>query len=80
MQLEIVDPPGDRGARPRQEARADAVRHRAEPQVEARRLDLVGGKIVGGRNGAGAGERHDHVIRQDAFLIDGKSGRQGCDP
>ena len=56
VQLEFGDAPGDRGARPRQEARAHPVGHGAEPQIEARGLDLVrerrsAGDLAGGQHG-----------------------------
>ena len=63
------------GARPGQEARAHAVGDLAEPQVEARRLDLVGDEIAAGRIAPLLGQRRDHVIGQDAFLVGGKGQR-----
>jgi hypothetical protein len=44
MQLQSVDTLGHRGA-PGQEARAHAVGHFAQPQIEAGGLDLVGHEI-----------------------------------
>ena len=41
MQLQVLDTLGDSGAGTGQEARADAKGDVAEPQVEARRLDLA---------------------------------------
>ena len=41
VQLQFVDALGDGGVRPGQEARAHAIGDLAEPQVEARGLDLV---------------------------------------
>ena len=49
VQLQLVDALGDGGARPGQEARAHAVGDLAEPQVEARRLDLVVHELVSAR-------------------------------
>ena len=46
VQLQLGDALGDRGLRPRQEARAHAVGDLAEPQIEARRLDLIGREIA----------------------------------
>ena len=46
VQLQLVDALGDRRARPGQEARAHAIGDLAEPQVEARRLDLVGREVA----------------------------------
>ena len=70
----------DRGVRTGQEARAHAIGDLAEPQVEARRLDLVGHEVVGGQDRARLRERRDHVVRQDAFLVDGEGKRQGAIP
>ena len=67
MQLQIVDALGDRGARPRQEARAHAIGDLAEPQIEARRLDLIGREIARRDDPAGFRKLGDHVIGQDAF-------------
>ena len=80
VQLQFVDALGDRRARAGQEARAHTIGDFAEPQVEARRLDLVGREVVGGWDGARLRERRDHVVRQDAFLIDGKRERHGERP
>ena len=70
MQLELVDALGHRGVGAGQEARPHPVRHLAEPQVEARGLDLVGNELVGAQDAAGLRQRGDHVVGQDAFLID----------
>ena len=42
MQLQFDDPIRDRGAGSGQKARAHAIGDGAEPQIEARRLDLTG--------------------------------------
>jgi hypothetical protein len=49
---------------------AHAVSHLAEPQIEARRLDLVGDKVVGRQDRTLLRERFDHPVGQDAFLVD----------
>jgi len=61
MQLQFVDATGDRGG-PRQEARAHAIGDPAEPQIEARRLDLTGDEIRFGQNSAAGGQRRDHAV------------------
>jgi len=62
---------GNRG-RAGQEARAHAIGHLAQPQIEARRLDLVGHEVGRGQNPAGSGERRDHAVRQNALVFDGE--------
>ena len=59
-------------ARPGQEARAHPVGDIAEPQVEARRLDLVGGELARGNDGAAGVQRRDHAVGQDALVVCGK--------
>ena len=80
VQLQLVDALRDRGVGPGQEARPHAIGDLAEPQVEARGLDLVGHEVVGGQDRARLRERRDHVVRQDAFLVDGEGKRQGAIP
>ena len=80
VQLQFVDALGDRGVRTRQEARAHPIGHFAEPQIEARGLDLVGHEIIGGQDRAVLRQRRDHVVRQDASLVDCKGERQGAIP
>ena len=63
--------------RPRQETRAHAVGDLAQPQVEARRLDLVGDELVFGQNPAVRGERRDHAVGQNALVVDGEGKRHG---
>ena len=75
MQLQFVDALGDGGARAGQEARAHAIGDLAEPQVEARRLDLVLHELVFGEDRAVADERGDHLVGQDAPLIHCKGER-----
>ena len=75
VQLEFVDALGDRGARPGQEARAHAIGDLAEPQVEARRLDLIRRELERREDRAVARERRDHVVGQDALLIHCKGER-----
>jgi hypothetical protein len=47
----------------------------AEPQVEARRLDLVLHEFVFGADRAVADQRADHIVGQDAPLIHCKGER-----
>ena len=75
VQLELVDALGDRGVGAGQEARAHPIGHLAEPQVEAGGLDLVGDEVIGGQNPTALRQRRDHVVGQDAFLIDCKGER-----
>ncbi len=75
MQLQVVDALGDGGVRPRQEARAHAKGDLAEPQVEARGLDLVLHEFVFGEDRAVADQRADHLVGQDAPLIHCKGER-----
>ena len=75
VQLEFVDALGDRGLRPGQKARADAIGHLAEPQVEARRLNLIGREFAHGTNPTALRERGDHVIGQDALVSRWSGGR-----
>ena len=71
VQLQFVDALGDRG-RAGQEAGAHAIGHLAEPQIEARRLDLVGHEFGGRQNRAAGGQRRDHAVGQDALVFDGE--------
>ena len=66
VQLEVVDPLRDGGARAGQKTRAHAKRDFAEPQVETRGLDLLRNEVIGLDDGAVFGERRDHAVRQDA--------------
>ena len=65
----------DGRARARQKARAHAIGDLAEPQVEARRLDLVVDEFVFRQDRALAHQRRDHAVGQDAFLVDCKGER-----
>src|SRR5207245_7599960 len=47
----------------------------AESQIEACGLDLVGDEVIGSQDGAIACERRDHVVGQDAFLVNCKGQR-----
>ena len=80
MQLQFVDALGDRRVRTGQEARAHAIGDLAQPQVEARGLDLVGHEVVGGQDRAVLRQRRDHVVGQDAFLVDCEGERHGQIP
>jgi len=80
VELQLLDALGDRCVRTRQEARADTVGHLAEPEIEARRLNLVGHEIIGRQDRAILRERGDHVIGQNALLIDCKGERHAAIP
>ena len=67
VQLELVDALGDRGLRPGQKACAHAIGHLAEPQIEARRLNLIGREIARGTNPTALRELRDHVVGQNAL-------------
>jgi hypothetical protein len=62
MQLQVVDALGDSRIRPRQEARPHAIGDLAEPQVDARGLDLVVDRLGGGDDRADLDEGRDHAI------------------
>ncbi len=68
MQLQLGDalPHGD--ARPGQKAGAHPVGDGAEPQVNARGLDLIGRKLLRRRDGAVRRQRRDHAVGQDAVI------------
>ena len=68
VQLQMLDALRDRGAAG-QEARAHAIGDVAEPQVEARGLDLVGREVVRGQNPTGFRQRRDHAVRQNALVV-----------
>ena len=65
VQLDLGEPVGDQRLRTGQEAGAHAIGDLAEPEIEARRLDLVGIEPLGGPNGAGLGHLLDDLCRQD---------------
>ncbi len=69
VQLQLVDALGDGRAGPRQEAGAHPVGDVAEPQVEARRLDLALDEVVGRQDQAGIRHRRDHAVGQNAIGV-----------
>ncbi len=77
VQLQSVDALGN-GCAARQETRAHAVGHLAQPQVEARRLDLVGDELVFGQNTAVRGEHRDHAVGQNALVVDWRRKVSRC--
>ena len=76
VQLEFVDALRNRRAA-RQEACAHAVGHLAQPQIKARRLDLIGHELVFGQNPAAGGERRNHAVGQNALVINGEGKCHG---
>ena len=66
MQLQVGDAVGDGVLGAGQKARADAVGDRAEPQIEARGLDLVGIERRAGDDGARRLQRLDEAGGEDA--------------
>src|SRR5580658_3510089 len=68
MQLEIDDALGDRGAGPRQKTRAHAIGGGAQPQIEARRLDLPRRERIMRANAAVRRQFRDHAVGQDSFV------------
>ena len=80
VQLELVDALGDGRARARQEARAHAVGDVAEPEIEARRLDLAFDKGIGRQDHAGIRHRRDHAVGQNALASFGSENDKRHDP
>ena len=72
VQLQLVDALGHRRARSGQETRAHPVGDIAEPQIEARRLDLAFDEGIGRQDQAGIRHRRDHAVGQNAVGV----GRQ----
>ena len=77
VQLQFVDALGHRRARPGQEARAHPIGDVAEPQIEARRLDLAFDERIGRQNQAGIRHRRDHAVGQNAIGVGLKRERHG---
>ena len=67
VQAEEIEPLAHDTLRARQEARADTVGDASEPEVEARRLDLVDGQIAAGDDLAVLDEPPDRLGRQDTL-------------
>ncbi len=80
MQLQFVDALGHRRARARQETRAHPVGDVAEPQIEARRLDLAFDEGIGRQDQAGIRHRRDHAVGQNAIGVGRKRERHGAVP
>src|SRR5262249_15588840 len=74
VQLEPLDALRDRGATG-QKARAHAISDLIQPQVEARRLNLVDIERMDRIDGAALEKRRNHVVRQNASLVVSKSER-----
>ena len=66
VQLDLGEPVADQRLRTGQEAGAHAIGDLAEPEIEARRLDLVGIEPLVGRNRAGLDHLLDDLGRQDS--------------
>ena len=77
VQLQLVDALGHRRARPGQKTGAHAIGDIAEPEIEARGLDLAFNEWIGGQNQAVVRHRRDHAIRQYAVGVGGKRKRHG---
>ena len=75
VQLQFGDAARDRAARPRQETRAHPIGDGAEAQVQARRLDLIGGELPGGGNPARLRQRRDQAVGKNA-LVSGRKGKR----
>jgi hypothetical protein len=69
VQLEIVDALRDRRAGAGQEARAHTKRHLAEPQVEARGLDLIVGEFRRRDDTTRIRQRRDHAVGQYSLVV-----------
>ena len=78
MQLQLVDALGDRRARTGQEARAHPIGDVAEPQIEARRLDLALDKGIGRQDQAGIRHRRDHAVGQNSVGVGRERERHGA--
>ena len=68
VQLQFGDAARDRRARPRQETRAHAVGDGTQAQVEARRLNLIGGERIAGANSARLRQGRNHAVGQNSLL------------
>ncbi len=66
MEFQLVELVAHRGVGTGQEARPDAIGDLAEPEIEARRLDLVGLDLRRGQDLAARDHRADGLARQDA--------------
>ena len=78
VQLQFVDALGHGRARPRQEARAHPIGDVAEPQIEARRLDLAFDERIGRQDQARIRHRRDHAVGQNAIGAGRKRERHGA--
>ena len=75
VQFQLVDAFSHRRARTGKETGADAIGGVAEPQIEARGLDLAFDERIGRQDQAGIRHRRDHAVGQDAIGIGGKRKR-----
>ena len=78
VQLQFVDALGDGGVGSGQEARAHPVGDVAEPQIEARRLDLAFDKGICRQDQARIRHRRDHAVGQNSVGVGRKRERHGA--
>ena len=76
MQLQFIDALGHGGARSGQKARADPIGDIAEPQIEARGLDLAFDERIGRQDQASIRHRRDHAVGKNAMGIGLERERQ----
>jgi hypothetical protein len=78
VQFQLVDTLGDGGAGTRQKTRAHPVGDVAEPQIEARRLDLAFDEGVFRQDEARIRHRRDHAVGQNSVGVGRKLERHGA--
>ena len=78
VQLQLVDALGDGCAGAGQKARAHPVGDVAQPQIEARRLDLAFDKGIFRQDQARIRHRRDHAVGQNSVGVGRKRERHGA--
>ena len=78
MQLQLVDALGDGRAGAGQKTRAHPIGDVAEPQIEARRLDLAFDKGIVRQDQARIRHRRDHAVGQNSVGVGRKRERHGA--
>jgi hypothetical protein len=78
VQFETIDALADGRVPPRQKARAHTEGGVAESEIQARRLNLIGCKRIGGQDRAVGRETGDHPVRQNALVSDREGERHGA--